>query len=121
MRGLDTARATAIVRREVVLLDDVYVVESVDRAPDAALIQSLRSGHAKVAGAAHDIARVTVTSRSAGKVRLAVTDSLRSYRILDESGKTLGTTAARSTSTHTVDLREVAGAWRIVDIAGPAP
>ncbi len=118
VRDLDSARAVALVHLDAERLSAVYTADSAARAADAATISALAAQGFRVEGALHRISAVRVIGASAaggpgGAVRLEVTDSLPSYRVLDPNGSTVGSTGVRGQASRMMDVVGTADGYRI--------
>lgn len=115
VRGLDTGRADALVRRDPTALAAVYTADAAARAADAATITRLSEDGLRVNGAAHRITRATAL-RSGRSVLVTVTYSLPAYRVLDESGRVVGTTTPRRSTTRVLEVVEAGDGYRIAAV-----
>lgn len=115
VRGLDTGRADALVRRDPAGLAAVYAAGATGRAADTATIARLSANGLRVSGAAHRITRATA-HRDGRTVLVTVTDSLPAYRVLDDDGRVVGATAPRRSATRVLEMVEVGDAYRIVAV-----
>ncbi len=118
VRDLDSARAVALVHLDEEGLSAVYTGDSAARAADAATISGLAAQGFRVEGALHRISAVRVIDASpadgtGGAVRLEVTDSLPSYRVLDLNGTTVGSTGVRGQARRMIDVVRTADGYRI--------
>ncbi len=68
----------------------------------------------RVSGAKHAIRTAKMLGGS--PIRVAVDDSLPSYSVLDETGRVVGHTEARSVATRVLILVPTAGGYRISNV-----
>ena len=117
VRDLDSARAAALVQRDAARLSAVYTDDSAAKAVDAATISRLSAQGFRVSGALHRISGVrvvrTIPGDRIGEVRLEVTDSLPSYRVIDRSGSIVGSTGVRGPARRMIEVVRTADGYRI--------
>ncbi|MDQ6656901.1 MAG: hypothetical protein M3Z00_01480, partial [Actinomycetota bacterium] len=122
VRHLDAVRAAALVRRDTTSLSGVYTTGAAALVDDANTINVLVSKGFRVSGAAHRVvaAKLLTTAAasqgSADTFRLAVTDSLPSYRVFGANGAVVGSTTARASATRVLELVKTMGGYRIAAV-----
>lgn len=81
----------------------------------------LRAERATAIEVRHDIRQVRVVRADRTSAELELTDRMPAYRIVDKSGATLRTVAARGDRTFRVRLVRGTSGWRIADLVELSP
>lgn len=111
---LVASRVTAIRRLDPVALTAVYAGAAPQRAADVGTVQRWRAaGAAAVPGYASSVLAVRAMSAAAGRVTLAVTDTLSAYDVVTAGGRVLEHVAPRPARTWTVVVQREADGWRL--------
>lgn len=113
---LESTRVEAFATARVALLGTVYAPDAPGLAADTASVRSLHERGLHAVGFTATVERVTVQSSTAQAVSLRVVDRLSSYRLVDASGTTVDTGAARSARAFTMKLAKLPNGWRIAAI-----
>ena len=113
---LDAARAVAFGRADAALLTAAYVPGSPGQQADARLVRSLARRGLTAQGVRHRVGDVDVVSATQDRARLRVVDTLAPYTVRDANGEVVGRSAARSRTSHVVDLARTGHGWRLVEV-----
>lgn len=113
---LDRARARAFAQGDAGRLRSVYSAGSPALGRDEAALAQLTGSRLHAEGLRLTVTDVALRSRSAGRVRLAVTDVMPSYRVVDEGGTVVEHRRGRGPASWTVVLTRDDGRWRVYDV-----
>ncbi len=114
---LDRARSRAFATGEVTLLRRVYAAGSPALARDRRVLARLTRAGLRAEGLRLTVTGVGAPRRSGGRVRLAVTDTMPPYRLVDAGGAVAERRQGRGPRSWTVVLARAGGAWRVYDVA----
>lgn len=107
-------RATAIRRLDPVALTAVYAGAAPQRAADVGTVQRWRAaGAVAVPGYASSVLAVRSVAGAAGRVTVAVTDTLSAYDVVAVGGQVLEHVAPRPARTWTVVMQREGDGWRL--------
>ena len=113
---LEATRVEAFATARPDLLSTVYTPNAPGLAVDTASVRALAGRGLRAAGFTATVERVTVTSSNAERVSLRVVDRLSSYRLVNASGTTVTSGAARPARAFTMNLTRTPNGWRIAAI-----
>jgi hypothetical protein len=116
LAGLDRTRSKAFAAGDPAGLRAVYAPGSPALARDTRVLRRLAD-----AGLRAEHLRLTATAvrpvgRSDGRVRLAVTDLMPPYRLVDAAGTVVARRDGRGPRSWTVELAAVGPGWRVYDV-----
>jgi len=94
----------------------VYAPGSPAGARDTRLLRRLARAGLRAEGLSLTATTVRPVDRSAGRVRLAVTDLMPTYRLVDAGGTVVERRAGRGPRSWTVELAPVGQGWRVYDV-----
>ncbi len=98
-------------------LTSVYAPGAPALRRDQAVLRRLTRAGLRAAGLRLRVTAVTAASRAAdGRVRLAVTDVMPPYRLVDDGGTVVEARPGRRERSWTVVLARSAGRWRVYDV-----
>ncbi len=113
IRELDARRAGALTTRDPALLDRVYAARSSARAADVRTISMLAAQGLSVMGARHELQTARRIADKSGTVQIEVVDALPSYQVVDDSGRVVGSTSARTAERRIIGLVRTSDGYRI--------
>lgn len=116
LAALDEDRSRAFAAGDPGLLRSVYAPGGPALGRDAAVLRRLTDAGLRAEGLRLAATRVAVQERSAGQVRLAVTDVMPGYRLVDEGGAVVERRPGRGSRAWTVVLARDGAAWRVYDV-----
>ena len=116
LAALDADRSRAFADGNPERLRTVYATDAPAWDRDAAVLRRLTAAGLRAQGLRLAATRVAVAGRSAGQVRLAVTDVMPAYRIVDEGGTVVERRPGRGTRSWTVVLSRDGERWRVYDV-----
>lgn len=116
LAALDRARARAFAQGDAGRLRSVYSAGSPALGRDEAALAQLTGSRLHAEGLRLTVTDVALRSRSAGRVRLAVTDVMPSYRVVDEGGTLVEHRRGRGPASWSVVLTRDDGRWRVYDV-----
>ena len=83
---------------------------------DDAVLRRLTAAGLRAQGLRLSARAVAVQQRSAGQVRLAVTDVMPAYRLVDDRGAVVERRPGRGSRSWTVVLARDGESWRVYDV-----
>jgi eukaryotic-like serine/threonine-protein kinase len=113
---LDLVRSAAFARGDPGQLGAVYAPGAPALRRDQQVLGRLAAAGLRAQGLRLSPTSVTVVGRSAGRVRLAVTDLMPAYWLVDEGGTVVEQRPGRATRSWTVLLARAGGQWRVYDV-----
>ncbi len=113
---LDRERSRAYRTGDPALLRQVYAVDSPALQRDRRVLGRLARSGLRAVGLRLTATRVQPRQRSDRRVRLAVTDVLRPYRLVDAGGTVVERPSGRGQRSWTVVLARDGGRWRVYDV-----
>lgn len=113
---LDALRAAAFDHADTAPLAEVYAPGAPAYTTDVATVRSLASRGLRAQGFAATVVQVTAEDVTASTARLRVVDRLSAYRLVGATGDVVGRGAARPPTAFTMQLRKVAGSWRVAAV-----
>ena len=114
--ALDSMRAAAFAAADERALRGVYAPGASGRDVDLRLLRALSSAGRTAHGVGHTVREARVLGRTAGRVRLRVTDVLAPYELRDAGGTVVGRGPGRDARTSVVELHRTPGGWRLVSV-----
>ena len=116
LAALDADRSRAFAAGDPGRLRTVYASGSPALQRDTAVLRRLIAAGLRAEGLRLAATDVAVAGRSAGQVRLAVTDVMPEYRIVDDGGTVVERRPGRGTRSWTVVLARDGERWRVYDV-----
>ncbi len=116
LAGLDRARSKAFAAGEPSGLRAVYAPGSPALARDTRVLRRLAGAGLRAEGLRLTPTTVRPVGSSAGRVRLAVTDLMPAYRLVDAGGTVVERREGRGPRSWTVELAAVGHGWRVYDV-----
>ena len=117
LRALDRARSRAFATGGIDALESVYAAGSPALRRDRRAVRDLSAAGLRAAGVRLRAVEVRAVSSAADEVRLAVTDELEAYRLLDaRTGQVAERRPGRGTARWLLTLFRQPGGWRIWDV-----
>jgi hypothetical protein len=113
---LDRARSTAFAEGDAAGLRAVYAAGAPALARDRAVLGRLTDAGLRADGLRLTASSVTVRGRTGGRVRLAVTDVMPPYRLVDAAGAVAERRAGRGAASWTVVLAREHDGWKVYDV-----
>jgi hypothetical protein len=113
---LDADRSRAFAAGDPVRLREVYAADGPALRRDVAVLRRLTEAGLRAQGLRLSARDVAVQARSAGQVRLAVTDVMPAYRLVDERGAVVERRPGRGSRSWTVVLAREGAGWRVYDV-----
>ncbi len=114
---LDQQRSRAFAAGEPARLREVYAPASPAFSRDAGVLGRLADAGLRARGLRLTATRVEVTARSGARIRLAVSDVMPPYRLVDAAGTVVERRSGRGLRSWTVVLTRVGRQWRVYDVA----
>jgi len=119
LRALDLARSAAFAAGDVDALDRVYAAGSPALRRDRRAVRDLTAEGLRAAGVRLRAVDVRVVSASGGEVRLAVSDELAPYRLLEtRTGRVVERRPGRGRAGWLLTLTRHPDGWRVWDVTG---
>ena len=121
LAALDRARSQAFASGDPARLTSVYAPAAPARRRDQAVLRRLTRAGLRAAGLRLRVTAVSAagaTGAADGRVRLAVTDVMLPYRLVDDGGTVVEARPGRRERSWTVVLARSAGRWRVYDVVG---
>ena len=116
LAGLDLARSDAFAAGDPAGLRAVYAAGSPALARDTRVLRRLADAGLRAEGLRLTTTTVHPVGRSAGRVRLAVTDLMPAYRLVDAGGTVVERRVGRGPRSWTVELAADGQGWRVYDV-----
>ena len=116
LAALDRARSQAFASGDPMRLTSVYAPGAPALRRDQAVLRRLTRAGLRAAGLRLRVTAVTAASPADGRVRLAVTDVMPPYRLVDDGGTVVEARPGRRERSWTVVLARSAGRWRVYDV-----
>ncbi len=113
---LDADRSRAFAAGDTGRLREVYAADGPALRRDVAVLSRLTAAGLRARGLRLAARTVAVQERSAGRVRLAVTDVMPAYRLVDERGAVVERRPGRGSRSWTVVLARNGESWRVYDV-----
>lgn len=113
---LDRARSRAFAAGDPAGLHAVYAPGSPALARDTRVLRRLTDAGLRAEGLRLTPTTVQPVGRSAGRVRLAVTDLMPAYRLVDAGGTVVERREGRGPRSWTVELAAAGHGWRVYDV-----
>jgi hypothetical protein len=113
---LDADRSRAFAAGDPDRLREVYAADGPALRRDVAVLRRLTEAGLRAEGLRLSARAVAVQARSAGQVRLKVTDVMPAYRLVDERGAVVERRAGRGSRSWTVVLARDGESWRVYDV-----
>ncbi len=117
LAGLDAARSRAFATGDLAGLGAVYAPGSPARSRDARVLRRLSRAGLHADGLQLRATSVRQLDRSAGRVRLAVTDVMPAYRLVDGGDAVVEQRSGRGLRSWTLQLARTDDGWRVYDVA----
>jgi hypothetical protein len=116
LAGLDRARSAAFATGDPAGLRAVYATGSPALARDTRVLRRLTAAGLRADGLTLTATRVERVGGHGGRVRLAVTDLMPAYRLVDTGGSLVERRDGRGARVWTVELVAARGGWRVYDV-----
>jgi hypothetical protein len=116
LAGLDAARSRAFAAGDAGPLRAVYATGAPALARDRSALAALTGAGLRAQGLRLTATSVVVRRRAGGRVRLAVTDVMPPYRLVDAAGVVADRRPGRGAASWTVVLSRDHGRWRVYDV-----
>jgi hypothetical protein len=113
---LDRDRSRAFARGDRSALAAVYAEAAPALARDRAALDRLTAAGLRADGLRLTATSVALAGRTGDRVRLAVTDLMPAYRLVDAGGSVVDTRPGRDARSWTVVLARAGGGWRVYDV-----
>jgi hypothetical protein len=113
---LDRVRSRAFAAGDPSGLRAVYAPGSPAMARDTRVLRRLTDAGLRAEGLRLTTTTVQPVGRSAGRVRLAVTDLMQAYRLVDAGGTVVERRVGRGPRSWTVELAADGQGWRVYDV-----
>jgi hypothetical protein len=117
LAGLDADRSRAFADGDPERLRTVYAPGAPALSRDAAALRRLSGAGLRAQGLRLAATKVDLAGRSDGRVRLAVTDVMPAYRLVDEGGAVVERRPGRGARSWMVVLARDGERWRVYDVA----
>ena len=116
LAALDADRSRAFAAGDPGRLREVYAAGGPALRRDVAVLRRLTDAGLRAQGLRLAARAVAVQGRSAGQVRLAVTDVMPAYRLVDDRGSVVERRPGRGSRSWTVVLARDGESWRVYDV-----
>jgi hypothetical protein len=114
--ALDRARSAAFARGDPAGLQAVYAPGAPALSRDQHVLERLTGAGLRATGLRLTATSVVTAARSADRVRLAVTDVMPPYRLVDTGGAVVADRPGRGVRSWTVVLARAGGRWLVYDV-----
>jgi hypothetical protein len=116
LSALDQARSAAFARGDSAGLRAVYAPGAPALHRDQQILARLTGTRLRAEGLRLTATSVAMADRSGGRVRLAVTDVMPPYRLVDAGGAVVAERPGRGARSWTVVLARAGGRWLVYDV-----